>query len=110
MNTTRETERLTYWLERLDQIAAGTHPEQTATNTQSLVKLAAYEIRDTLKALEPRTITTREEVEALPSQSIVATGTGYAVTIVKTGAHFPGEYDFLVRYGAATVIREGAAA
>ena len=62
----------------------------------------------TLGYRKPRTITTIEEVDSLPAGSVVSTVYGDASTI---HAHLRGKgsigYKFLIKYGPATVLREG---
>lgn len=62
---------------------------------------------EALAASRPRTITTTEEVDALPHKSVVLTPFGDAVTIYRSHRVPPENYHFLVAEGrTATVIHE----
>jgi hypothetical protein len=57
---------------------------------------------------KPRTITTTEEVDALPKKAVVMTAFGDALTIYRSPRIPVGHYHFLVADGlTATVLHEG---
>lgn len=94
-------------MKALDELAAVIYKARWVDGIKDASHISDAALAETIHAAgwrKPRTITTTDEVDALPNLSIVATSQGDAETIHRD--NHDDAYHFLVLYGPATVLHE----